>query len=72
MMFEFISNSRANLKLEFISGFTVDAQLQKSPVFCCLDFFSKIADVYYVASELYEKNLVFLPQLASKKPDLRN
>lgn len=40
MMFGFISNSRANLKLEFNSGFTVDAQLQKSPEFFYAGLFS--------------------------------
>jgi len=61
MLLGFTSNGGANLKLEFISGFAVGVQLQKSPVFRCWIFF--IADIYYVVSGLYKKKLVFPPTI---------
>lgn len=56
----FTSNSGANLKLEFISGFAVGVLLQKSSVLRIF-FFFPLADIYHFVSRLYKKKLVFPP-----------
>jgi len=69
MLLGFTSNGGANLKLEFISGFAVGVQLQKSPVFRCWIF---LLQIYTMLFQGYTKrNLYSHLQFASKIPDLK-
>ena len=69
MVLGFTSNSGANLKLEFISGFAVGVQLQKSPVFSCWVFLLQVYTMLF--QDYMRRNLYSHQQFASKKQDLR-
>lgn len=69
MVLGFTSSSEVNLKFQFISGFAVGVELEKSPVL--KDFFS-IANTLNVVSRLYKKKLVFSPTVCFQETRTKN